>query len=190
MPTVTEKGIRLDFPADWAVVKYDGDVQSVNAGFYRTYIESKVQNVRGVDVVVLALGPGKRLLLIEVKDYRVSVRTAEQDLAKLRQTVVQKALNTLSGLYAAARVGDLELGAVAASVFQPSLRIEVILFLERPPLPFAPATTAAKLRRQNPQTAIDDLRLQLNSRLNALGMVFEFRSSNAMKSADEWSVRA
>lgn len=77
MPTVTEKGIQLDFPADWAVVKYDGDTQSNNASFYRARIESQVQNVRGVDVVSQAAAPATRLLLIEIKDYRVSAQTAD-----------------------------------------------------------------------------------------------------------------
>ena len=189
MPTIIEKGIQLDFPPGWAVAKYDGDTQSPNASFYRNCIESKVQNVRGVDVVSLTPGPTVRLLLIEVKDYRISNQTAEKDSVKLRQTVVQKALNTLSGLYAAARTNDPELRTVASCIFQPGLRIEVVLFLERPPLPVAPRTVAQKLRRQNPQSAIDDLRLQLTSRLNALGMAFELRSSSTMKLPDAWLAR-
>ena len=189
MPTVTEKGIRLDFPADWAVVKYDGDAASPNASFYRVRIERKVQHVRGVDVVGQTPGPDGRLLLIEVKDYRISSQTAERDSKKLRQTVVQKALNTLSGLYAAARTHDPELGAVAGRLFQPNLRIEMVLFLERPPLPAAASTVGEKLRRQNPQTAIDDLRLELTSTLSALGMDFKLRSGSPMKAADLWSAR-
>ena len=172
MPTVTEKGIRLDFPADWVVVKYDGDTQSDNANFYRARIESQVQNVRGVDIVSKAAGAATRLLLIEIKDYRISTQTADQDSAKLRQTVLQKALNTLSGLYTAARVADPELHSVANSLFEPGLRIEVVLLLERPPLPIAPQTTAQKFRRENPQKAKSDLQLELTSRLSALGLDF------------------
>lgn len=189
MPTVTEKGIQLDFPAGWAVVKYDGDTQSDNASFYRTRIESQVQNVRGVDVVSQATEPAARLMLIEIKDYRVSAQTADQDSAKLRQTVMQKALNTLSGLYAAARTRDPELHAVTNQLLQPDLRIEVVLFLERPPLPVSPRTVAQKFRRENPQKAIDDLRLQLTSRLYALGLDFQLRSSATMQSADDWAAR-
>lgn len=189
MPTVTEKGIQLDFPAGWAVVKYDGDTQAANASFYRSRIESKVQNVRGVDVVSQTPGPVERLLLIEVKDYRVSNQTAEESVNKLRQTVVQKALNTLSGLYTAGRTQDPELRAVAASIFQAALHIEVVLFLERPPLPVAPVTVAQKLRRQNPQNAIDNLQLELTSTLNALGLDFKLRSSATMQLADGWLVR-
>ena len=100
MPTIIEKGIQLDFPADWAVVKYD------DSSFYRNRIESQVTSMRGVDVVSLTPGPATRLLLIEIKDYRISSQTADQDSSKLRQTVLQKALNTLSGLYAAARIAD------------------------------------------------------------------------------------
>ena len=190
MPTVTEKGIQLDFPADWAVVKYDGDTQAANASFYRQRIESKVQNVRGVDVVGQTPAPNERLLLIEIKDYRISTQTADQDSAKLRQTVVQKALNTFSGLYAAARTHDPELRAVAAGLFRPDLRIEVILFLERPPLPMAPVTVAQKLRRQNPLSAIDNLTLDLTSSLAALGMEFHLRSTGTMRPGDGWSGRA
>lgn len=189
MPTVTEKGIHLDFPADWAVVKYDGDTQAANASFYRARIECKVQHVRGVDVVSQTPAPDERLLLIEVKDYRISGQTAEQDSKKLRQTVVQKALNTLSGLYAAARTNDPELHGVAGRMFQQGLRIEVVLLLERPPLPVAPVTVAQKLRRQNPQAAIDALRLELISTLSALGLDFKFRSSDTIQPHDGWLVR-
>lgn len=189
MPTVTEKSIRLDFPADWAVVKYDGDTQTTNASFYRQRIESKVQYVRGVDVVSQTPGPDERLLLIEIKDYRISAQPAERSMGALRQTVIQKALNTLSGLYAAARTLDPELHAVAAGLFRPGLHIEVVLFLERPPLPEAPTTVAQKLRRQNPQSALENLDLNLTSTLSALGMDFQLRSTATMRSGDGWSGR-
>lgn len=189
MPTVVEKGIYLDFPAGWAVVKYDGDTASANASFYRDRIEHQMQQVRGVDVVSQSPAPDERLLLIEIKDYRISNQTAEQDSAKLRQTVLQKALNTLSGLYAAARTADPELHSVAACLFQASLRIEVVLFLERPALPVAPRTVAQKFRRENPQRILDDLHLQLTARFYALGMDFLLRNSNTMHPADGWSAR-
>lgn len=189
MPTITEKGIQLDFPADWAVVKYDGDTQSDNASFYRARIESQVQNVRGVDVVSQVAGLTTRLLLIEIKDYRISAQTADQDSAKLRQTVLQKALNTLSGLYTAARVADPELYSVAACLFEPELCIEVVLLLERPALPVAPQTVAQKFRRENPQKAKSDLQLELTSRLFALGLNFQLRSSTTLTRADGWSAR-
>lgn len=190
MPTVIEKGIQLDFPAGWAVVKYDGDTQRDNASFYRARIESQVQNVRGVDVVSQAAGLAARLLLIEIKDYRISTKTADQDAAKLRQTVVQKALNTLSGLYAAARVADAELQPVVAHVFERALRIEVVLLLERPPLPVAPQTVAQKFRRENPQKSSNDLQLELTSRLFALGFDFNLRSTTTLSGADGWAARA
>jgi hypothetical protein len=192
MPTIIEKGIQLDFPASWAVVKYDGDIKSDNASFYRTRIESQVQNVRGVDVVSQTAGPATatRLLLIEVKDYRISAHTADQDAVKLRQTVVQKALNTLSGLYAAARVADPELQRVATCLFDIRLRIEVILLLEQPPLPVAPSTVAQKLRRENPQKSRSDLQLQLTSRLSTLGFDFHLRNCASLSPADGWSARA
>lgn len=189
MPTVTEKGILLDFPSGWKVVKYDGDTQSDNANFYRARIESQVQNVRGVDVVSYAAEPIGRLLLIEIKDYRISVQTADQDSGKLRQTVLQKALNTLSGLYTAARIADPELYSVSVCLFEPRLCIEVVLFLERPLVPVAPQTVAQKFRRENPQKAKSDLQLELTSRLFALGMHFQLRSSTTLLAADGWSAR-
>lgn len=191
MPTVTEKDIRLDFPTGWSVVKYDGDTQTDNASFYRQRIESKVQNVRGVDVVSYQPELKGRLLLIEIKDYRISSQTAEEKASELRQTMVQKALNTLSGLYAAARVQDAELRAVTADIFRPGLPIEVVLFLERPPLPTAISTVKQKFRRQNPQSAAENLDLKLigllSSPLAELGMDFHLRSTSTMRSGDGWS---
>lgn len=189
MPTKQEKGIFLDFPPAWAAVKYDGDTLTDNAGFYRAKIEHQVQNVRGVDVVSLAAASDNRLLLIEVKDYRISTSAADKEAKKLRQTVIQKAFNTVSGLYAAARIGDAELRPVTARMFKADLVIEVILLLEQSPLAFPPLTTAAKFRKQNPQTAINDLRLDLNSVLNDLGFTFYLRSSNTMQARDGWTVR-
>ncbi|MGI4873044.1 MAG: hypothetical protein ACRYFX_17940 [Janthinobacterium lividum] len=189
MPTKQEKGIFLDFPPDWAAIKYDGDTQADNAGFYRAHIEHQVQHVRGVDVVSLAVAPDNRLLLIEVKDYRISASSADKEAKKLRQTVIQKALNTISGLYAAARIGDAELRPVTARMFKAELVIEVILLLERPPTTDPPQSTAAKLRKQNPQTGINDLRLELSSILNGLGFTFYLRSSTTMQARDGWTVR-
>lgn len=189
MPTKTEKGIHLDFPAGWEAVKYDGDTKEDNAGFYRTRIEHRVQHVRGVDIVALATAPANRLLLIEVKDYRVSASSAEREAKILRQTVIQKALNTVSGLYAATRVGDAELRPVVAKLLKAELTIEVVLLLEQPLVGNTPQTTAQKLRKQNPQTGINDLRLELTSILRELGFDFHLRTSSTMQLRDEWSVR-
>lgn len=189
MPTVTEKQIQLDFPTGWQVIKYDGDVARANASFYREKIEKQVQNIRGVDIVCQAAAPDNRLLLIELKDYRISATTAEKSVAALRQTVVQKALNTLSGLYVAARTNDPELRSVATRIFQPALKIEIVLFLEQPHTMAISNTTANKLRRQNTGNAIDNMRLDLSSTLNALGLDFHFRSSRTMQVQDGWSVR-
>lgn len=183
MPTVTEKGIRLDFPADWAVVKYD------DTDFYRQRIAGRMQQVRGVDVVGYRPAAPGQLLLIEIKDYRVSSLVAEQRVSDLRQTVLQKALNTLSGLYAAQRIANEELRTVVAGILQSELHIEVVLFLERPPLPVAPVTTAQKFRRQNPQSALENLELELTSALAALGLAFKLRNSTTMKASDSWAAR-
>ncbi len=184
MPTITEKGIRLDFPAGWAVVKYD------DTDFYRQRIAGRMQQVRGVDVVAYRPVAAGQLLLIEIKDYRISALTAEQRVSELRQTVLQKSLNTLSGLYTAQRVANEELRTVAAGIQQPGLYIEVVLFLERPPLPAAPVTTAEKFRRQNPQSAVENLELKLTSALAALGLAFKLRSSTTMRATDFWTARA
>ncbi|QIX62731.1 hypothetical protein HER32_16745 [Hymenobacter sp. BT18] len=188
MPSKREKGIWLDFPAGWAVVKYDGDSHDDNAGFYRACIEHRVQHVRGVDVVSLDRARN-RLLLIEVKDFRISSSTADKQANKLRQTIIQKALNTVSGLYSAARAGDEELRPVVERIFRPELIIEVVLLLEQPPLTTAPTTTAAKFRIQNPKTGIQDLQIKLPSVFAALGFDFHLRSSTTMQTQDGWRVR-
>lgn len=189
MPSKKEKDIWLDFPGAWSVIKYDGDSKDENAGFYRVKIEHQVQNVRGVDVVSLAPAPDNRLFLIEVKDYRFSASSADKKAKDLRQTVIQKALNTISGLYAAARVGDAELHPIAKSLFKSNLAIEVVLLLEQPPTPPAPNNTAQKLRKQNPQIGIINLRLELTSILHGLGFHFHLRNSQTMKRTDGWKVR-
>lgn len=189
MPSKREKDIWLDFPGTWLAIKYDGDSQDENAGFYRARIERLVQHVRGVDVVSLAPAPDNRLLLIEVKDYRISASSADKKAKELRQTVIQKALNTVSGLYAAARSGDTQLYPIAKSLFKSNLAIEIVLLLEQPPTSPVPNNTAQKLRKQNPQTGIIDLRLELTSTLHGLGFDFHLRSSSTMQARDGWTVR-
>ena len=188
MPTVTEKAISLDFPPGWAVVKYDGDVTADNANFYREKIEHQMQNVRGVDVVCQAPEPDNRLVLIEVKDFRQSATPAEKSIGLLRQTVLQKALNTLSGLFLAARARAPELTPVTRRLLNATLPIEMVLFLERPIAPVS-HDTREKFRKQNPRNAIHNLALDLSSTLHALGLEFHLRSSLTMQTRDGWSAR-
>ena len=189
MPSKREKDIWLDFPGTWLAIKYDGDSQDENAGFYRARIERQVQHVRGVDVVSLAPAPDNRLFLIEVKDCRVSASSADKKAKELRQTVIQKALNTVSGLYAAARTGDAELHPIAKSLFRSNLAIEVVLLLEQPPVPAAPSSTAQKFRKLTPQSSKSNLQLELTSTLHGLGFDFHLRSSATMQARDGWTVR-
>jgi len=63
------------------------------------------------------------------------------------------------------------------------------LFLEQAAVVEEPRTTRQKFEKQNPKNAINDLRLDLKSTLNNLGLEFYLRSNNTMQLQDGWSTR-
>lgn len=178
MPTIEEKnkegrGLAFDFPPDWRVVKYDQDAEPATselAGFYRTVILSDgVQQVRGMDIVCRLPGEPERLQFIEVKDERQRDPAASVGLRheELRQTVLRKTLGTLAGLVLAERIGEASLQPMACLTRQPLL--EVVLFLEEPPLP-APRQTP--LRRATEKDRKNILDQKLTAKLHQWGIPF------------------
>jgi len=194
MPTIEEKnkagkGLAFDFPSDWHTVKYDQDAEPATnepAGFYRSIILSEgVQQVRGMDIVCRLPGEPIHLQLIEIKDERerdpatnVAVRHEE-----LRQTVLRKTLGTLASLLLAERLGDGSLRPMACLSQQPA--IEVVLFLEEPPVP-TPRRTA--LRRVTEKDRKNTLDQKLTAKLRQWGMPFFLYDLDKRQPA-LWTVR-
>jgi hypothetical protein len=173
MPTIQENNLAFDFPADWYAVKYDYDAEPASgepAGFYRRVILSEgVQQVRGMDIVCRLPGETKRLQLIEVKDERK--RDPAIDVAlrheELRQTMLRKTLGTLASLVLAERLGDASLRLVACLSQQPL--VEVVLFLEEPPLAPQRSTLLRKVTEKDRKNILDQ---KLTAKFYQWGMPF------------------
>jgi hypothetical protein len=173
MPTIQENNLAFDFPADWYAVKYDHDAEPASgepAGFYRRVILSEgVQQVRGMDIVCRLPGEAKRLQLIEVKDERK--RDPATDVAlrheELRQTMLRKTLGTLASLVLAERLGDASLRPVACLSQQPL--VEVVLFLEEPPLAPQRSTLLRKVTEKDRKNILDQ---KLTAKFYQWGMPF------------------
>lgn len=173
MPTIKENNLAFDFPADWYAVKYDHDAEPASgepAGFYRRVILSEgVQQVRGMDIVCRLPSEAKRLQLIEVKDERK--RDPATDVAlrheELRQTMLRKTLGTLASLVLAERLGDASLQPMACLSQNPL--IEVVLFLEEPPLTLQRSTTLRKVTEKDRKNILDQ---KLTAKLYQWGITF------------------
>jgi hypothetical protein len=173
MPTIQENNLAFDFPADWYAVKYDHDAEPASgepAGFYRRVVLSEgVQQVRGMDIVCRLPGEAKRLQLIEVKDERK--RDPATDVAlrheELRQTMLRKTLGTLASLVLAERLGDASLRPVACLSQQPL--VEVVLFLEEPPLAPQRSTLLRKVTEKDRKNILDQ---KLTAKFYQWGMPF------------------
>ena len=194
MPTIQEKnkagkGLVFDFLSDWRVVKYDQDAEAETtepAGFYRSVILSDgVQQVRGMDIVCRLPGEPERLQFIEVKDERerdpatnVALRHEE-----LRLTVLRKTMGTLAGLLLAERLGTDSLRPMACLSRQPV--VEVVLFLEEPPLPTRRLTELRKATEKDRKNILDQ---KLTAKLHQWGIPFFLYDLEKRKPA-LWQVR-
>jgi hypothetical protein len=189
MPTIQENNLAFDFPADWYAVKYDHDAEPASgepAGFYRRIVLSEgVQQVRGMDIVCRLPGEPKCLQLIEVKDERK--RNPTTDVAvrheELRQTMLRKTLGTLASLVLAERLGDALLRPVACLSQQPL--IEVVLFLEEPPLALQRSTLLRKVTEKDRKNILDQ---KLTAKFYQWGMPFFLYDLDKRRPA-LWQVR-
>ncbi len=183
------KELWFDFPAGWTVVEFDEDKANGRPpGYYRrTIISEGVQSVRGVDIVARPPAPSERLLLIEVKDDRERTIAPHLRHEELRTTVLQKVLGTLAGLVIAERTWEESLLRLACLSEKPT--IEVVLFLEEPPLPVTPDVGSRRaLRRLVNNTYQSDLEQRLTAKLVTWAMPFYLFNLTA-NPPTEWAVR-
>jgi hypothetical protein len=114
-------GINFEFPDDWHVSKYD------EWSFYRNSFTRMWSGIKSLDL--LAIGPGKTVWLIEVKDYRVHQRTKPIDIA---DEVAHKVFDTLAALLPAKVNADDATEKSIAHEISKVTRFRVILHLEQP----------------------------------------------------------
>ena len=163
-------------------IRYSGEP----AGFYRRVILSEgVQQVRGMDIVCRLPGEARHLQLIEVKDERKRDPTTNVALRheELRQTMLRKTLGTLASLVLAERLGDSDLRLIACLSQQPLL--EVILFLEEPPVPAPRRTELRKTVEKDRKNILDQT---LTAKFRQWGIPFFLYDLDKRKPA-LWQVR-
>ncbi len=134
MPTVIEKKLAFDFPANWKIVKYYRQANSKSgepASFYRRVIEKGgVQNVQGMDIVCRLPSTPEQLQFIEIKDERKRTISAAKRHNELFKAVLGKTVGTLAGLLLAERLEEVSLSVQACLMQNPA--VEVVLFLVEP----------------------------------------------------------
>lgn len=189
MPTVTEKKLAFDFPADWKISKYDrqADVKfGEPASFYRRIIEKGgVQNVQGMDVVCRLPNAPEHLQFIEIKDERKRTISAAKRHNELYKIVLSKTIGTLAGLLLAERLQEVSLHSQACLTQNPV--VEVVLFLVEP-LPTLISGDKNNFRRLNKQDQVTLLDQRLSSKLGQWDLAFRLYNLTD-RPASPWQVR-
>ncbi len=180
----------FNFPANWEAVEFDRDKHAPTgqtAGFYRhTILSEGVEHIRGVDIVARPTAE-MRLQLIEVKDDRKRTLPASDRHEELRKTVLNKVLGTLAGLTVAERVGEPTLRSLACLSQRPA--IDVVLFLEEPPVVVVPNVGSKRaLRRQTRSVFRSSLEQNLMAKLATWGLPFYLYNLSNRQPA-EWVVQ-
>lgn len=189
MPTVIERKLAFDFPANWEIVKYDRQADSKSgapASFYRRVIEKGgVQNVQGMDIVCRLPGTPKRLQFIEIKDERKRAISAAKRHNELFKTVLGKTVGTLAGLLLAERLEEVSLSFQACLTQNPV--VEVVLFLVEP-VPALVNADKNDFRRLNKKDQVTLLDQRLTAKLGEWGLAFRLYNLTDRVSPD-WQVR-
>lgn len=203
MPTIIERnketgaGLAFDFPADWQVVKYDQDEEVATAeaaGFYRRVVlgakeedSEDAQGIRAMDIVCRLPGLLEHLQLIEIKDDRKRTQEKGGRETELYNTVLLKAVGTLTGLLLAERLGEASLQPMACLSRQPA--VEIILFLVEPAVePVSDVGSKRKLRRLAKLQVKTTLDQRLSSTLKRWGLPFAlYNLTNRLP--PDWHVR-
>ncbi|AMJ66677.1 hypothetical protein [Hymenobacter sp. PAMC 26628] len=173
MPVIPEDKLEFHFPeADsWYAFKYD-EKDKGKFGFYRERIE-KIDGMKGVNIVA-GIGPNFPVLtLIEIKDFREDGKALREKMrtGEIPLEILQKALNTCSGLYLGARHQDPLLAAdLRAAVLRPFQRIELIFFLVEAPLQPSPQERDTRQKENNRRTQRQDMLKKMREKLDPLGI--------------------
>ncbi len=118
MITVEEGRVRFNFPRGWRVSRFD------RWTYYRSY--AKIHpGIKAVDL--LALSPDDTLYIIEVKDFRSSVRTKEMPLD---QELILKVCWTMSVLLPASMRSNSPEEAEFARMALRALNVRVVAHIE------------------------------------------------------------
>ena len=173
MPVILEDKLKFYFPDanSWYAFKYDGQEEN-KICFYRERIE-KIDGMKGVDIVASIGSEFEVLTLIEIKDFRENGKDLKNKLrtGEIPLEILQKALNTCSGLYLGARSQDPLLAAsLRAAVLRPFRRIELVFFLVEAPIQLSPQERDTRQKENNRRTQRQDMLKKMREKLDPLGI--------------------
>jgi hypothetical protein len=185
MTQIKEGNLTFTFPQGWEVLKYD------DSAFYRFTLERTGAELSAVDLLVKPQNKPAHLLLIEVKDFRGHAveNRKRQSSGDLVKEVIRKAIDTLSGLYIAARVGKTDLEPLCQMLLRLPLSLELVLFMEEDPVPVPKKTKRKnKLSALNHLTGRQNMDWDLRSKLkNSLNIHARVLNKSTLKPRDRWT---
>lgn len=189
MNTLTEGALTFSFPASWVVCKYD------DTAFYQRSIVSTGAGLAAVDFAFSAGGPARRLVLIEVKDFRDHAVENRYRLrsGELATEVVRKALHTLGALTVGALGQPAELRPLLAAIAPAAAAVQVVLLLEEDALPIVSTSghfsTKTKILLDSRLKLRDALADDLKRKLKPLGVQTALYDSGSVPAHAGWTVR-
>lgn len=167
MTALNVDGIAFDFPANWKICKYD------ESAFYRRQFVRVKNGIKAIDVIGVV---GRTAWLIEVKNYRIHVRTKPKELD---EEVAAKVCDTLAALLPIKVNAASDEEREFAQQVLACNRIRVVLHLEQPakhsrlrPRAIDPASVLQKLKGRI--KAIDPHPLVVET-INMRGLSFSAR---------------
>lgn len=190
MPTITEGDFSFQFPTGWQAIKYDGEKdQPVPPNYYLRHLEP-INGIKAVDVVAAPPAPARRLILLEVKDFRKDDADLQKKIEEEQfpLEVVQKTLHTLSGLYLGMRANDLELALFGSQLFGLPEELEAVLFLEQVPVRRTPRDKGYKLALHMRDTQRQGIERRLRNALKPLGFRCSLVDSGSVPPSAGWQV--
>ncbi|SNR99446.1 hypothetical protein [Hymenobacter mucosus] len=190
MPNILEGAFEFQFPNTWHAVKYDGEKDKpAPPNYYLRHLEP-INAIKAVDIVAAPPAPMRRLILLEVKDFRED----DDDLQNKIETehfpleVVQKTLHTLSGLYLGVRAGDPELAPFGTQILRVPEELEAVLFLEQIPISRGPNDKGYKYALHNRATQRQGIARRLKNALKPLGFRCSLVDASSVPSSAGWQV--
>lgn len=190
MPNILEGAFNFQFPAGWHAVKYDGEKDKpVPPNYYLRHLEP-INSVKAVDIVAAPPAPARRLILLEVKDFREDDADLQHKIEAehFPLEVVQKTLHTLSGLYLGIRAGDPELAPFGFQLLGVPEQLEAVLFLEQIPISRGPHDKGYKHALRNRATQRQGIERRLKNALKPLGFRCSLVDADSVPASTGWQV--
>ena len=198
MLSITEGAFEFRFPQTWHAVKYDGEKdQPVPPNYYLRYLEP-INNIKAVDIIAASTRrivaapnvPAHRLILLEVKDFRLDDADLQDKIEKehFPLEVVQKTLHTLSGLYLGIRAGDPDLALFGQQLLGLPTELEAVLFLEQVPVGRGPNDKGYRHALHNRATQRQGIERRLKKALKPLGFRCYLVDASSVPASAGWHV--